>query len=76
MTMRKFGPKTADHPSVGKICPACSKPIAQGDYTALVTYGPGDDPGARERARAGRAYNATAGEVHWACATGEEGNGA
>lgn len=68
---RKFGPKTADHPSVGNRCPACQVPFAAGDFTALVMLGPGDDPDAQEKARAGRAYNAVAVEVHWSCATGE-----
>lgn len=69
---RKFGPKSADHPSVGLPCPACQGPFAAGDYTALVTLGPGADEEAQERARAGRAYNAVAVEVHWTCATGEK----
>jgi len=67
----KFGPKSANHPSVGEPCPACGKPFAAGDYTTLVMLGPGDDEESRERARVGRAYNADAVEVHWACATGE-----
>jgi hypothetical protein len=69
--LRKFGPKTADHPSVGWDCPACHKPFAPGDYTMLVALGPGDDPEAQEKCRDGRFYNAVALEVHWACATGE-----
>jgi hypothetical protein len=69
---RKFGPKTADHPSVGASCKACGQPFKEGDFTTLVTLGPGDDPEARERALSGRPYNAVAVEVHYACATGEE----
>lgn len=69
---RRFGPKAADHPSVGEPCPACRQPFEPGDYTTLVTLGPGDDPDARERERAGRPYNAVALEVHYACVTGEE----
>jgi hypothetical protein len=69
---RKFGPKVADHPSVGRECPACRVPFVAGDFTALVTLGPGDDPEEREKARTGRAYNAVATEVHWASATGDE----
>lgn len=68
---RKFGPKTADHPSVGRECPACHAPFTAGDFTALVMLGPGDDPEQQEKAAAGRAYNAVALEVHWSCATGE-----
>jgi hypothetical protein len=65
---RKFGPKSADHPSVGELCPACKTPFAAGDYTTLIPLGPGDDPDAQHAAKAGRAYTAVAVEVHWACA--------
>jgi hypothetical protein len=68
---RKFGPKAADHPGVGRECPACHVPFSAGDYTTLVLLGPGDDPESQQRAREGRAYNAVAVEVHWACATGD-----
>lgn len=68
---RKFGPKSVDHPSIGSNCPACGKPFAAGDYTTLIALGPGDDPDNQAKANAGRAYNAVAVEVHWACATGE-----
>lgn len=68
--LRRFGPKTEDHPSVGNECPACHNPFAAGDYTTLIPLGPGDDPEAQERAREGRAYNAVAVEVHFACAGG------
>lgn len=71
MSDRKFGPKGADHRSVGKPCPACHVDFAAGDYTALIALGPGSDPEAQERAREGRVYNAVAVEVHYACATGE-----
>lgn len=67
----KFGPKSDGHPSVGKECPACHKPFKAGDYTTLITLGPGDDPETQELARAGRPYNAVAVEIHWACAGGE-----
>lgn len=66
--MRKFGPKMADHPSVGKKCPACGIPFVAGDYTSLVALEPGDDPEEQEKARQGRPYNAVASEVHAACA--------
>lgn len=68
---RKFGPKTVTHPTVGKECPACNVSFKEGDYTTLVSLGPGDDEDAQARAREGRPYNAVALEVHWACATGE-----
>lgn len=68
---RMFGPKTAEHPSVGNPCPACQVPFKAGDYTTLVMLGPGDDDEAQERAREGRAYTAAAVEAHWTCVTGE-----
>ena len=72
MELRKFGPKSADHFSVGKPCTACQVPFKEGDYTTLITLGPGDDPEERIKAWEGRAHIAVATEVHWACATGEE----
>ena len=65
--MRKFGPKTADHPSVGRECPACHLPFKEGDYTTLVILGPGGDPDSQKRRDEGRPYNAVAAEVHWDC---------
>lgn len=70
--MRPFGPKSATHPSIGKECPACNVAFIEGDFTTLVTLGPGDDSEAQRKAREGRAYNAVATEVHWLCVTGEE----
>lgn len=67
---RRFGPKSAGHPSVGEECPACRQPFEEGDYTTLIELGPGEDEEARKRAREGRAYIAVAIEVHWACASG------
>lgn len=69
---RRFGPKSPDHYSVGNPCPACKEPFAAGDYTTLVTIGPGDNPESQERAREGRPYNAIAVEAHWTCVTGQE----
>lgn len=69
---RAFGPKTPDHPGIGRPCPACQVPFAAGDYTTLVTLGPGDDDEARQRAVTGRVYNAVAPEVHFACVVGRE----
>ncbi len=70
-TKDPFGPKPADHPSVGNPCPACHKPFEAGDYTTLIALGPGSDPDAQQRAREGRPYTAVAVEVHFTCATGE-----
>jgi len=70
--LRKFGPKSKDHPTVGKDCLACNKPFEEGDYTTLIAMGPGDDPESRKKCKEGWAYNSVAKEVHWACATGEE----
>ena len=70
--LRKFGPKTKDHPSVGKECPACHIPFREGDYTTLIPLGPGDDKEAQMRCRAGRPYNAIAVEIHYTCATGKK----
>jgi len=70
--IRKFGPKTKDHPSIGEECPACHKPFKEGDYTTLVTLGPGDSQEAKDRRDAGRAYTSVAVEIHWECSTKEE----
>lgn len=68
----KFGPKTKNHPSVGKECRACHQPFKEGDYTTLICLGPGSDSEEREKCRAGRPYTAIAVEVHYACATGND----
>lgn len=65
--MRPFGPKTADHPSIGTECPACHQPFVEGDYTTLVILGPGGDEESRQRRDEGRPYNAIATEIHWDC---------
>lgn len=67
--MSKLGPKQADHPSVGIECLACHQPFVAGDYTTLVTLGPGDNEDAQQRRDQGRPYNAIALEIHWACST-------
>lgn len=69
---RAFGPKAPDHAGVGRPCPACQVPFAAGDYTTLVTLGPGDDDEARRRAVAGRVHKPVALEVHFACVVGRE----
>lgn len=58
LNMRKFGPKIAGHPSIGKECPACGVPFKEGDYTTLVALGPGNDPEQQQKALEGRAYDA------------------
>lgn len=70
MVYRKFGPKQADHPSIGTECPACNVAFVEGDITTLVMLGPGDDPSAQKAARMGQAYNAVSVECHWTCVTG------
>lgn len=71
-SMRKYGPKDASHPSIGEECPACKFPFKEGDFTALIALGPGDNEEEKNKARVGRAYASIAVEVHWACATGED----
>lgn len=70
--LRRFGPKLADHFSIGEKCPACEKPFKEGDYTTLIALGPGDDEEEQEKARQGLPYNAISIEVHWSCATGQK----
>ena len=72
MQLKRWGPKQADHPSVGRPCPACSYPFKTGDYTTIIALGPGSDAKERQKAKEGRPYIAVSVEVHWACATGEE----
>jgi hypothetical protein len=63
--MRKFGPKSKDHPSCDVKCPVCDVPFKEGDFTTLVTVGArGED---REKMIEGRPYNAVAQEIHWDC---------
>lgn len=71
-SIRMYGPKGIDHPTVGVPCAACALPFAPGDYTTLIPLGPGAEPEERLKARNGAYYNAVAVEVHWACATGRE----
>ena len=65
--MRKFGPKVANHPSVGEICPLCDESFQQGDYTTLLETEPASPEDAEKKA-AGRVYTAAAQEVHYNCA--------
>jgi len=71
----QFGPKAEDHPSIGTLCPGCRVPFQAGDYTTLITVGPGPDLEEQERALVGRSYNAVALEAHWTCVTGQRGDG-
>lgn len=64
----KYGPKKADHPSIGKECKACHEEFKIGDITTLVTLGPGKDPEERAKSEAGKPYNAVAIEIHYDCA--------
>lgn len=68
--LRKWGPKSEEHQSVGRECQACHQFFKAGDYTTLIPLGPGADEEERQKAREGRPYNAIALEIHWACATG------
>ena len=68
--MRKFGPKESVD-KFGHVCPACNQPFKIGDYTGLISIGPGEDPEEQEKCREGRPYYAVAKEAHWACITGE-----
>lgn len=70
--MRKFGPKLHDEDD--RRCAACDWPFQKGDFTTLVSVGPGDDPRERARRDAGRPYNSVAVEVHWECSPYTEGS--
>lgn len=61
---RMFGPKSADHPSIGKPCKLCGIPFKEGDYTGLISTVPADEEEAK-KAKEGRYYIAEAEEVHW-----------
>ena len=67
----KLGPKEEGDESIGDECPGCQKKFKIGDYTTLVTIGPGADKEQQERARLGHSYKAVALETHWTCVTGE-----
>ena len=65
-SVRWFGPKKEDHPSVGELCPVCHEPFKAGDYTMLVAIGT-DNEEDKAKAKSGRVYNAVALEVHFDC---------
>lgn len=71
---RCFGPMPADAPAIAmqEKCPACKIAFNEGDYTALVEIGPGDNPNEQQRAREGRVYNAVAIQAHYLCVTGRK----
>lgn len=66
---KRFGPKSKDHPSIGELCPICHQPFEEGDYTTLVSLGPGKDKDSRQRAKEGRPYNSIALEAHYECSS-------
>jgi len=66
MMNRTFGPKKADHPSVGDKCPICGEPFRVGDYTTLIEMG-ANNPENMRRQRDDLPYNAVAREVHAEC---------
>lgn len=67
----KYGPKSADHPSVGRQCPACWQPMLPGSMTTLVPIGPGVVVSQRALAREGRPHVRQTVEAHWGCVTGK-----
>lgn len=71
--MRKYGPLKSDSHLIkrGARCIACDKHLKEGDIITLIVIGPGDDTESRERANAGRPYNAIAKPCHWDCADPE-----
>lgn len=67
--MEKYGPKKADHPTIGKFCSLCNNPLKAGDYTTLVPIEAGfASPEDADKAMSGRPYNIEAEEVHFNCA--------
>lgn len=62
----RFGPLAVDHPSVGKICPVCDRPMEAGQVPTLIPTAPASDED-RDKMEAGRAYNAIAAVVHESC---------
>ncbi len=67
--LRRFGPKPSDSE---EDCPGCGAKILKGQYSTLITIGPGDDPEEQRKSASGKAFTAIAVEVHWSCATGHE----
>lgn len=59
----------ANSSAIGDICPACKKPLKEGDSIILLPIGPGDDEQERQKAREGKEYNAVALVVHLECSS-------
>lgn len=67
--MEKYGPKKADHPTVGRICSFCNKPFKEGDYTTLIPVEAGFASAEDAwKSMEGLPYNIEAEEVHYVCA--------
>lgn len=67
--MRKFGPRPKQ--ALGELiqsCAACDENFVEGDYTALIALGPGNDEEERKKRDEGKPYNAVGAQVHWDCA--------
>lgn len=67
--LRMFGP---EYLPKHERCKACGDVFKSGDYSTLISLGPGEDPEAQEKAREGKPYNAVAIKIHWKCATGKD----
>lgn len=68
----RSGPAMVNLAAIGRPCPACQVPLAEGDMVAVVQLGPGANPGERAKAAAGLPFECVCADVHWACATGDE----
>ncbi len=66
-TLRAFPPLKAEHPLVGKTCPACHKVFEVGDRVTLVPTFPADNE-EFHRAREGRGFSSEAEPIHPSCA--------
>jgi hypothetical protein len=66
------GPVPSNEQAWGRPCPACQVPLEEGDMVAVLPIGPGADPDARVKAKAGQPYECVHIEIHWACLTGDE----
>lgn len=69
ITNRRLGPMPAGHPSLCNSCAACQKFFHVGNFTTLITLGPGDFPDEQAKRDAGQPYTAVTVEVHWDCAS-------
>jgi len=64
--MRKFGPKSEEHFSIGDLCKICEIPFKEGDFTTLIPTKPADEEEA-QKMNEGRLYTSEAIEIHWDC---------